>query len=49
MDAIVLTRHCEFHFESRAGVIIKKDDLLEIGDKFEEQIAADRAADAPYR
>jgi len=26
-----------------------KDKLLAIGDKYERQIAADRAADAPYR
>ncbi|MDQ3732241.1 MAG: NADH-quinone oxidoreductase subunit I, partial [Pseudomonadota bacterium] len=29
--------------------VIHKDELLAIGDKYEAQIAADRAADARYR
>ena len=29
--------------------MMSKEKLLAIGDKYEEQIAADRAADAPYR
>jgi NADH-quinone oxidoreductase subunit I len=49
VDAIVLTRHFEFHFESRAGSIITKPELLALGDRFESQIASDRAADAAYR
>jgi len=49
VDAIVLTRHYEFHFESRKGVVITKDQLLAMGDKHEGQIAADRSADARYR
>ena len=49
VDAIVLTRHYEFHFESRKGVVITKEQLLAMGDKHEAQIAADRAADARYR
>jgi NADH-quinone oxidoreductase subunit I len=39
----------EYHFENRGENIITKDQLLAIGDKYEAQIAADRAADAPYR
>jgi NADH-quinone oxidoreductase subunit I len=49
VDSIVETRHFEYHFEERGEQIMTKDKLLAIGDKFESQIAADRAADAPYR
>jgi NADH-quinone oxidoreductase subunit I len=49
VDAIVLTRIFEFHYESRAGSIITKDELLAIGDREEGRIAADRAAEARYR
>ncbi|MDQ3773636.1 MAG: NADH-quinone oxidoreductase subunit NuoI [Pseudomonadota bacterium] len=49
VDAIVLTRIFEFHYEKRGDQIITKDGLLAIGDRMEPQIAADRAADAPYR
>jgi len=49
VDAIVLTRFSEFHFESRAGTVIDKSGLLEMGARFESEIAADRARDAPYR
>ena len=48
-DAIVLTRIFEFHFEQRGEQVITKEQLLAIGDRNEEQIAADRAEDAPYR
>ena len=48
-DAIVMTRHFEFHMESRAQAVIDKQRLLALGDRFEPQIAADRAQDAPYR
>jgi NADH-quinone oxidoreductase subunit I len=49
VDAIVLTRHLEFHFEARGGEVYSKEQLLAVGDRFEAQIAADRAADARYR
>jgi NADH-quinone oxidoreductase subunit I len=49
VDSIVETRHFEYHFEKRGDQIMTKDKLLAIGDQFEEQIAADRAEDAPYR
>ena len=49
VDAIVETRFFEFHFENRGEHIITKQQLLTVGDKFEKQIAADRAADARYR
>lgn len=49
VDSIVETRFYEFHFENRGEHIITKPELLAVGDKFEKQIAADRAADARYR
>ena len=48
-DAIVMTRHFEFHMEERNEAVIDKARLLAHGDKFERQIAADRAQDAAYR
>ncbi len=49
VDAIVMTRTFEFHFEQRGDEVITKDRLLERGDRLEARIAADRAMDAPYR
>ncbi len=49
VDAIVETRNLEYHFENRGENVIHKDELLAVGDKYEVQIAADRAADARYR
>ena len=49
VDSIVETAVYEYHFEEREDSIMTKEKLLEIGDKYEEQIAAARAADAPYR
>lgn len=49
VDSIVETRHYEYHFENRGEQIMTKEKLIAIGDKFEKQIAADRAADATYR
>lgn len=49
VDSIVETRIYEYHFENPGEQIMTKDKLLAIGDKFEAQIAADRAADAKYR
>jgi len=49
VDAIVLTRHYEFQFEKRGEELMTKEKLLAFGDRMEEQIAADRAADARYR
>ena len=43
------TRIYEYHFEKRGEQIMTKDKLLAIGDKFEQQIAADRLQDALYR
>ncbi len=49
VDAIVETRIFDYHFEKRGDNVITKDKLLEIGDRYEKQIAADRAQDARYR
>ncbi len=49
VDSIVETRIFEYHFEKRGDHIITKEQLLEIGDRYEAQLAADRAADAVYR
>jgi NADH-quinone oxidoreductase subunit I len=48
-DAIVMTSHFEFHMEQRSQAVIDKAGLLAMGDRFEAQIATDRAQDAPYR
>ena len=49
VDAIVETRILEYHGETRGGLVYTKEILLAIGDRHEEQIAKDRAEDAPYR
>lgn len=49
VDAIVETRHFEYHGEQRGDLLMTKDKLLAVGDKFEAQIAQDRAQDARYR
>ncbi len=49
VDSIVETRIFEYHFERRGEHIINKEQLLALGDKYEAQLAADRAADAVYR
>ncbi len=49
VDSIVETNIFEFHFENRGEHVIHKEQLLAIGDKYENQLAADRATDAKYR
>lgn len=49
VDSIVETRIYEYHFERRGENIIHKQELLALGDQYEQQLAKDRAADAPYR
>jgi NADH-quinone oxidoreductase subunit I len=49
VDSIVETRFIEYHGESRGDLLYTKPMLLAIGDRYETQIAADRAADAAYR
>ena len=49
VDSIVETPVFEYHFETRGEHIMTKEKLLAIGDQYEERLAADRAAQAPYR
>ena len=49
VDSIVETRILEYHGEKRGDLYYTKPMLLAIGDKYEEQIAKDRADDAAYR
>lgn len=49
VDAIVETRIYEYHGEQRGDLLMTKEKLLAVGDKYEAQIAADRAEDAKYR
>ena len=49
VDAIVETRVYDYVFEERGHNVITKEELLAVGDKYEEQIARDRAEDARYR
>jgi NADH-quinone oxidoreductase subunit I len=49
VDSIVETRIYEYHFENRGEQIMTKQMLLDIGDKYEQQLAADRAAQASVR
>ena len=49
VDSIVETRVFEYAFENRGENVMTKDMLLEMGDRHEAQIAADRTADAAYR
>jgi NADH-quinone oxidoreductase subunit I len=48
VDAVVETRHFAYHMEARGQQVMDKQRLLEIGDLYEAEIAADRRADAPY-
>ena len=49
VDAIVETRIYEYHGERRGDLYYTKPMLLANGDRYEEQISADRQQDAPYR
>jgi NADH-quinone oxidoreductase subunit I len=49
VDAIVETRVLEYHGEKRGDLYYTKQMLLAVGDRYEEQIAKDREADAKYR
>jgi NADH-quinone oxidoreductase subunit I len=49
VDSIVETRVFDYHGEKRGDLLYTKPMLLAVGDKYEDQIAADRAADAKYR
>jgi len=49
VDSIVETDILEYHFENRGENVVTKPQLIAIGDRFEEQIAAARAQDAAFR
>ena len=49
VDAIVETSILEYHGEKRGDLYMTKPMLLAVGDRYEEQIARDRAQDARYR
>ncbi len=49
VDAIVETRVYEYHGEKRGDLYYTKPMLLANGDRYEKEIAEDRAADAKYR
>jgi NADH-quinone oxidoreductase subunit I len=49
VDAIVQGPNQEFSVETREELIYDKAKLLENGDKWERTLAANLAADAPYR
>jgi len=49
VDSIVETDISEYHFENRGEQIVTKQQLLAIGDRFEDRIAAARQQDAAYR
>jgi NADH-quinone oxidoreductase subunit I len=49
VDSIVETHILEYHFENRGENVVTKPQLLAIGDRFEAEIAARRAADSPFR
>jgi NADH-quinone oxidoreductase subunit I len=49
VDSIVETHIYEYHGEKRGDLYMTKDRLLAVGDKYEQEIAASRRADAPYR
>ncbi|MCW9025466.1 MAG: NADH-quinone oxidoreductase subunit NuoI [Gammaproteobacteria bacterium] len=49
VDSIVETHIYEYHGEVRDDLIMTKEKLLAVGDKYEAEIANARAQDAPYR
>ena len=49
VDSIVETHILEYHGEKRGDLYFTKDMLLAVGDRYETEIAANKAADAPYR
>ena len=49
VDSIVLTDIHEFHMELNSERLINQEQLLEVGDRYEQEIAEARQQDAPYR
>lgn len=49
VDSIVETHIHEYHGEVRTDLLMDKQKLLAVGDKYEKEIALRREQDAPYR
>ena len=49
VDSIVETNVLEYHGEKRGDLYYTKEMLLAVGDRYEDEIAANRAQDAKYR
>ena len=49
VDSIVETHILEYHGEKRGDLYFTKDMLLAVGDRYERDVAAAKAADAKYR
>jgi NADH-quinone oxidoreductase subunit I len=49
VDSIVETHIHEYHGEKRGDLYFTKEMLLAVGDRYEKEIAANRAVDAAYR
>ncbi len=49
VDSIVETQIHEYHGEKRGDLYFTKEMLLAVGDRYENEIAAVREADTPYR
>lgn len=49
VDSIVETQILEYHGEKRGDLYFTKEMLLAVGDRYEPEIAAAKAADAKYR
>jgi NADH-quinone oxidoreductase subunit I len=49
VDSIVETRILEYHGEKRSDLHYTKEMLLAVGDRYEAEIAKDRASDAAFR
>ena len=49
VDSIVLSREFEYHAEEHDELLKTKEQLLDIGDNMENELAADRQEEAKYR
>jgi NADH-quinone oxidoreductase subunit I len=49
VDSIVETDFLEYHFEKQGENIVTKEQLLAIGDRYEQSVASNRKKDAAYR
>jgi NADH-quinone oxidoreductase subunit I len=49
VDSIVETNIQHYHFEKRGEHIMRKDELLAIGDRYEKDIAKTKSEDAKYK